>query len=272
MKTALFIKTKAALILVLLCIGQSVFAQMPSVLWQTTTNSPQFFTVDKLGNTYLVDANNQILLHPNNQNLGAKYTDNTLGNIQKLDVTNPLEILAYYRDFQTIKVLDRGLNLIASIDLSPLNLWSISQIAASRDGSIWLFDSDEQALLKTNRQNLQIAQKTNLRPIFKQNIQADFIIEQANHLVFYDAKIGLLYFDLFGNFIKKIDTENQAVTQVENGFYFYKKDNQLIAVNLKTLEASIFLEADFLLDARQVYCKNDKIWLLDNSDKLRIYK
>src|SRR6186997_3025208 len=76
------------------------------------------FTVDNLDNIYILNSRNQIKKLNANGDSIAVYNDiKKYGSATFIDVSNPLKILLYYKDFATVVFLDRFLNAVNTIDL-----------------------------------------------------------------------------------------------------------------------------------------------------------
>ena len=76
------------------------------------------FTVDNLDNIYLLSSTNQVKKLAANGDSVAIFNDvKKFGQASLIDVSNPLKVLVYYKDFATIVVLDRFLNVRNTIDL-----------------------------------------------------------------------------------------------------------------------------------------------------------
>src|SRR5262245_36422238 len=76
------------------------------------------FTVDNLDNIYLISSTNQVKKLSSNGDSVAVFNDvKKYGQATLIDVSNPLKVLLYYKDFATIVVLDRFLNVRNTIDL-----------------------------------------------------------------------------------------------------------------------------------------------------------
>src|SRR5690349_7620321 len=70
------------------------------------------FTVDNLDNIYLLSSTNQVKKFNANGDSVAVFNDvRKFGQATLIDVSNPLKVLLYYRDFATIVVLDRFLTV-----------------------------------------------------------------------------------------------------------------------------------------------------------------
>jgi hypothetical protein len=76
------------------------------------------FTVDNLGNYFLLSKNNQLKkLNAQGDSIGLFNDVRRYGKLYSIDATNPLKVLLYYKNFSTVVVLDRFLNMINTIDL-----------------------------------------------------------------------------------------------------------------------------------------------------------
>ncbi len=107
------------------------------------------FTVDNLDNIYLLSSTNQVKKLNNKGDSAAIFNDvKKFGKATLIDVSNPLKILLYYRDFATIVVLDRFLTILNTIDLRKQNILQVRAIGQSYDNKIWVYDELENKLKK----------------------------------------------------------------------------------------------------------------------------
>src|ERR1035438_10348121 len=87
------------------------------------------FTVDNTGNIYLLNKNNQLKkLDANGDSIAVYNAVNIYGDIYSVDVSNPLKILLYYKDFTTIVEVDRLLRAINTIDLRSLGIFQVKAV------------------------------------------------------------------------------------------------------------------------------------------------
>ena len=81
-------------------------------------------------------------------NLGAiDYSNIQLGEITSANAFNPLKINLFYRDFNSVVILDNRLAEITKMDfntLSPFRL--VTHISTGNDNTIWLFNQNTQQL------------------------------------------------------------------------------------------------------------------------------
>ena len=107
------------------------------------------FTVDNLDNIYVLNSRNQVKKYTANGDSVAIYNDiRKFGRATLIDVSNPLKVLLYYRDFATVVMLDRFLNAVNTVDIRKQNIFQAKVIAQSYDNKIWVYDELESKLKK----------------------------------------------------------------------------------------------------------------------------
>ena len=77
-------------------------------------NADKFIGVDDFENSYYINHNN---LYKKTAQTIYSYANSQLGEITSVDITNPLKILVFYRDFKTVLLLDNRLNELTT----PIN-------------------------------------------------------------------------------------------------------------------------------------------------------
>lgn len=93
---------------------------------------------DNLKNDYLITNN---VLKKINTNEKFQYQNLSLGNIEKVCLTNPLQIVVFYRDFNTIVLLDNQLNETQQIDGNKLEIpIKIEGFGLAGQNQVWLYD------------------------------------------------------------------------------------------------------------------------------------
>jgi hypothetical protein len=76
-----------------------------------------------------------------NSTINFEYKNVGLGKISKVDFQNPLQIIVFYKDFNTVVLLDNQLNEIKRIDfnLNP-ELIQLEAIGLSAQNQLWFYD------------------------------------------------------------------------------------------------------------------------------------
>ncbi len=164
-----------------------------------------FFELDQLKQLYFVSEDNALFKRNVTGDLSYNLSDNRNGNITYLDVSNPLQVLIYYGDFQFIKIVDRTLNTIDEISLLQNGFRNVNAIASASDDGIWFFDQDLQELIKINQNQEVILRSNNLRQLLDKSIMPSKMLELNNKLVLLDQKKESVYiFDVFADYIGRI--------------------------------------------------------------------
>ena len=163
------------------------------------------FSVDNLGNILLLDSNNQLKkLGPNGDSVAIYNDVRKYGKVFSVDAGNPLKILLYYRDFGTIVVLDRLLNVRTTIDLRKQNIFQAKAICQSYDNGVWVYDEGEARLKRIGDDGNIIDQTGDFRLQLDEAPSPAFIEDHDRLVYLYDSSKGLLIFDYFGTLKNKM--------------------------------------------------------------------
>lgn len=162
------------------------------------------FSVDNLGNIFLTTSSNQIKkLNEKLDSVGIFNDVKRYGNISLVDVSNPLKVLVYYKDFATIIVLDRFLNIRNTIDLRKQNILQVKAIAQSYDNNIWLFDELDSKIKKIDETGKLLQESADFKLLFDEVPNPSTIIDANNQLYLYNKNEGWLVFDYYGGMKSK---------------------------------------------------------------------
>lgn len=194
-----------------------------------TCNSQTY--IDILGNEYIV-LNNEI--QKKDTNNIYKYKNIILGKINHIDVVNPLQTLLFYKNQNTVVLLDRYLSEIQNIKLLEILPQIQNNYAGlANQNHLWLYD------VHNNRVILYSILNENYRYITT-NIEEEisWMTSNLNYLLFLTKQGKLYEVDIYGkiNFIdqlppnsyleivqntgKVIDNQNKKIIfeyQIKNG-------------------------------------------------------
>ena len=163
------------------------------------------FTVDNLGNYYLLSKNNQLKkLNAKGDSMGLFNDVRRYGKLYSIDAGNPLKVLLYYKNFSTIVVLDRFLNVVNTIDLRKQHIFQVKAVAQSYDNNIWVFDEQNNKLKKIGEDGKMLSETVDFRIIFDDVPSPTQIFDQDGFVYLYDPEKGIYVFDIYGSFKTKI--------------------------------------------------------------------
>src|SRR5690606_38794399 len=75
------------------------------------------------------------------------YNNFQLGDITSVNTFNPLKINVFYRDFNTVVVLNNSLTEIFKIDFNTIQPYkNVTHISSGFDNTLWIFNQDTQNL------------------------------------------------------------------------------------------------------------------------------
>ena len=195
-----------------------------------------YFTVDNLGNIYTVREDELIKYLPNGK-LFARYSNLKLGSISSVDVTNPLKILLYYRNFQQIIFLDNQLSVNSNIvALDRVGLEQTDLVCAGSNNSFWVYNKQNNELVRFNENSEKIAATGNLKQILQTELYPNYMLEHNNYLYLNCPETGIYVFDIFGAFSKIISIKDLKQFQVNENLIYYHKDTAFCSYDHKIFE------------------------------------
>ncbi len=163
------------------------------------------FAVDNLGNIYLLNSDNQLKkLSPSGDSLAVYNDVRRYGNIASMDVTNPLKILLYYKEFGTVVMVDRFLSIINTIDLRSLNIFQVKAIGLAYDNNVWIYDDLEAKLKRIRDDGSLVSATTDIRQFVDVVPDPSKLIDQSGFVYLYDSAKGVYIFDHYGAFQKQV--------------------------------------------------------------------
>jgi hypothetical protein len=188
--------------------AQQPAQQTPTAFTLTLTLSQDIvdFTVDNLGNIYVLNSDNQLKkLGPKGDSLAVFNDVRRYGKITRIDVTNPLKILVYYREFTTVIELDRFLNIINTVDFRKQNILQAKAVALAYDNNIWVYDELDARLKRIGDDGSLVDQTTDFRQLFDSVPEPTTICDQGGLVYLYDPAKGVYIFDHYGTLKTHLD-------------------------------------------------------------------
>jgi len=157
------------------------------------------FTVDALGNIYILNSANQLKkIGPDGDSMAVFNDVRRFGKITSVDATNPLKILVYYREFTTVIELDRFLNIVNTIDLRKQNILQAKAVGLAYDNNVWVFDELDAVLKRIGDDGSLVSQTTDFRQLFDSVPDPTVIRDQGGYVYLYDPAKGVYIFDHYG--------------------------------------------------------------------------
>ncbi len=226
------------------------------------------FTVDNLDNIYIINSKNQIRKLDINGDSVAAFNDvRKFGKATFIDASNPLKVLLYYKDFTTVVVLDRFLNIRNSIDLRKQNIFQVKAISQSYDNRIWIFDELENKLKKMDEDGRLLQETPDFRLLLGKAISPVRIFDENKYVYLYDSTNGIYVFDYFGALKNNILIQHWQNLKVAGNYIFGLKSDSLYRYEINNFQydewkipEQLFQSKVFNFTATRLYAlKNDAI-------------
>jgi len=169
------------------------------------------------------------ILTKNSDGITYQYNNLSLGKITNVDFQNPLQIVIFYKNFNTVVLLDNQLNEIKKIDF---NLQStpvtIEAVDLSSQNQIWIYDSisSKIGLYNVNTDTFKWISTMLENPILY--YESDY-----THFYWTDINLNLYRISIYGTIEKLgILPKFDVIQLTKNGNSIYKIDDELYYYNV----------------------------------------
>ncbi len=230
-----------------------------------------YMNVDVLGNIYLITSGNRLLKLNNKRDSVGVFNDvKKYGNPSYIDVSNPLKILVYYKNFSTIVALDRFMVFRNNINLRNKNIFSVNAVATSYDNNFWIFDEQDYKIKKINEQGELLLESSDVRQLTEQAPIPTTIIDCDNQLFVYDINKGFFLFDYYGAFKNSIPFKDWQNVSVSKDIIYGFIGNELLTYQINSLQLKKYSFPESVSDFISIKAINGKLYILKKG-ALRIY-
>lgn len=215
----------------------------------------KFFGVDDFDAIYF-SADRVFYKQSSQQQLS--FQDFQLGEITSVDLLNPLRIGLFYKNANTVVILDNHLNEITRLDFSSSkNPISAEFASISRKNQLWVVDALSGSLLSIDINSSKIISES--LPL---ETPYQFFASDYNSFVYSQHK-QLHIYSTYTTFVKSINVESAGKMKLNQGRLLYQSNEDLILLHLKTegekkLKLPDILIQDFHLNGENLYLYDGK--------------
>ena len=157
------------------------------------------FAADNFDNIYLLNSSDQLKkINERGDSVAVFNNLRKYVKVAQIDVSNPLRVLLYYKDFSTVVILDRLLNVRGTVDFRKQEIFQVQAVCLSYDNKIWLYDEFEHKLKKIDEDGKVLFATTDFRQLFDEAFSFTSICDQDGFLYLYDKNKGVYVFDYYG--------------------------------------------------------------------------
>lgn len=260
-------------ILLLLFVASAGKAQADTSfkLVRTITGDIISFTVDNLDNIYILNSRNQVKkLNANGDSVAIFNDVKRFGQATLIDVSNPLKVLLFYKDFATVVVLDRFLNVVNSIDLRKQNILQAKAIAQSYDNKIWVFDELESKLKKVEEDGKILLETSDFRQLFGQAPTPQKIFDQDQYVYLYDSTQPVFVFDYYGALKNKILISGWQNFKVAGKYIFGSNGDILHRYEISSFRLDEWKMPEEIYKSRSFNFTSARLYAL-KKDRIEVY-
>lgn len=233
-----FFKHLFPLFLILLGLSNSTIAQPFKLIFKIDT-AANLAAVDNFGNLFLVTPKNEVMKFNPKGKFLWNYTNNAYGNINQIDVSDPLRVILYYADYQQLIVLNNNLSEISKFNFSTNPNQLVTLVASANNNGFWVYDALNRELIRLSNNFTEDLNTSNLYQRDGLNLQAKFMLNSDEYLFINDIGTGVQIFDRFGNFFKTAVINCNNHFDVSDNQIFYVENKQLHSYNYLTIESKI---------------------------------
>jgi hypothetical protein len=193
-------------------------------------------TTDPLQQVYVVDDKNSVYKYSPAGQLLFQYNDNRLGRLGAIDASNPFNVLLYYPDYQVAVTLDRTLNKTGAFQLFQLGTVNPVAVTLSMDNHLWLFDEISSQLRKIGHEGAELARSDNLSLLLGARPNPVQISAHGNYIYAADPNLGILVFDLFGQYDRLIPLSGVDQCQAFDYFLLCRRGDLFELIDTRTMQ------------------------------------
>ncbi|SDG69202.1 hypothetical protein [Psychroflexus sediminis] len=219
-------------------------------------DADEFWGVDTYQHLYFSKNN---VFYKTEKQKRFQFQDLQLGELEGVDLLNPLKILLFYKDANTIVIVDNRLNEIERVNFNFIPDFKTLDFAGiSKDNLFWIFNAEVQQLELFNYESL--GTRSSSLPLTKEIIgfRSNYNFSWLRH------PEGFLKFNINGSLIDEFKFEeavsfnifkNQVMVQTENYLELFDK-NPEFKIRFKKPEISF---NQFYFNGENLYIYSDKV-------------
>ncbi len=243
-----------------------LFAQETKPITTVPLLVDSFVGVDAYKNLYSIT--NKVL-SKNGPDGAFVFNDLQLGKITSVDIVNPLRIVLFFQETNTVVFLDNRLNEIERLNFNLLpEFINVSSATNASNNRLWIFNTDNQQL-----------ELFNFRTNQKQEVSQPFpgkLISQASNFnyCFTLTDKKLRSFNIYGSLLKEMDIlEFEKIVQQEENVIALKENKLYIINDFVSNENTSTIEP-FQLELPEIKIKDlqltqDFLYLYDGKNLLK---
>ena len=223
----------------------------------------RFIGRDNYKNTYFLKDR---VLHKQGSDGNFIYNALLLGRISSVDIINPLKVVVFFQDTNTVVFLDNKLNEIERINFNNLpQFLNVSTATSAGNNILWIFNVDTQQLELYNY-------RSKTQTVVSQPFPGKLISQASNfNYCFILTEKKLRAFNVYGSLLNETDVEgfekiaqqNENIVGLKNNSIYYIPD--FAGRNKDVINEVIKLELPEMT-IKDLQLSNDFLYIYDGKD------
>ncbi len=228
--------------------------------------------VGKTDQLYILSLDNEILKIDSSGILWQRYNNKYLGRPQFIYLENPLQLVLFYPDYQTVIILDQWMSEIKRMKLTDFGVPFVRTIGIGPDRSIWYYDDQVKRLKKLGPEGNILFESTIL--ITEDNAALESIVVRKTDLIIQAISGTVYVLNLFGQLKNKIMPLGYVFKYAAALIYIFDRELQAVKTfSVPEMEAQhSFLLPKNLGHMNTVQIINDRMITINDSNQVQFWK
>ena len=239
-------------------IGQTITLES-----STPLIADRFIGIDNYNNTYFLKDR---VLHKEGDDGSFIYNALQLGRISSVDIINPLKVVVFFQDTNTVVLLDNKLSEIERISFNNLSQFlNVGTATTAGSNSLWIFNIDTQQLEVYNF-------KSKMQTVVSQPFPGKLLSQASNfNYCFVLTKKKLRAFNVYGSILNEADSKDyEKIVQQNENLVAIKGDSLYYIPNFAKHNDEIFSETIKLelpeITIKDLELSNDFLYIYDGKN------
>lgn len=223
--------------------------QLPTGVKYAGQAPSRHYYTDHLENIYFIDGYKLLKIDTATGEV-MEFGSYSAGEISLADVSNPFQIMVFYRDFNRVVFLDNKLSRLRSeISLSELGVEQAVLACTSGRGGMWIFSDRDSRIIYFDQQLRNTHQSMIIGAVAGVTGKPVSMTEAQNRLYLYIPRKGILVFDRFASYITTVPYSGPERFRVTGSDILYFADGKLISMDIESGEETrLDLPSDVEID------------------------
>ena len=193
-------------------------------------------TADHLGNAYAVRESGAVEKYDSAGNLTGVYINKRLGDVTAIDAINPMQVLVWYRSFQTLIFLDRTMNEMGRMEFPGAGYYGVSIVTSAADGNLWIYDELINKAVKLTRAGDVMFESWPLNLDFRNGFSPVCIRDNGEQVILTDPVNGLCQLDQYSGTLGSNPLVKTGLFDLAGDWMISAVEQNILHKNLRTLQ------------------------------------